>query len=132
MKKEVADQLLALGQTLEQPETEDRFVENVVFSKEERGKDGIPIFKSSAPGRKMIVVRTSVLPPKLGQSYRVRIIEDTNPGEAEKGKFIAEIATEPEKELELVTGAKEAAAAFAENDFKKSLELLVALRKKLA
>lgn len=57
-------------------------------------KDGKREYKSSEPGRKIIILSGSSPSPEPGQPYRVKIIEDTDPENPESGKFIAEIIPE--------------------------------------
>lgn len=50
-------------------------------------------YKSSEFGRKLIIVDTAIV-PEPDKTYRVKVVEDSNPDDPLSGKYIAEIVTE--------------------------------------
>ncbi len=72
------------------PETGEKLLDDVMFVLQIR-PDGEKEYKSSAPGRKIIFLSKNSLKPEPGHSYRVKILEDTNPADPASGKFIVEI-----------------------------------------
>lgn len=62
----------------------------IVFTELEK-KGGKKEYRSSAPGRKIIMLSDSSVPPSPGFPYRVRVVEDTNPEDPESGKLVVEI-----------------------------------------
>jgi MoxR-like ATPase len=66
----------------------------VVFEKLIK-KDGQTEYRSSASGRKIIILdKNPKFEPEEGKSYEVEIISDSNPNNPEKGKYIAQIVAE--------------------------------------
>ncbi|MBI2064584.1 MAG: hypothetical protein HYT62_00840 [Candidatus Yanofskybacteria bacterium] len=61
--------------------------ESVVF-RSYKNKKGVETFKSSSPDRKIIILSPFSEIPQEGKSYRVLIIEDTDPGNSMDGKMV--------------------------------------------
>src|SRR3989304_3680011 len=72
------------------PESGEIFVDDVVFTKEKSHKTGRVYYKNSEKGRKAIYVKEGET-PKEGVAYSVKVIEDTEPGNPQKGKYVVEL-----------------------------------------
>jgi MoxR-like ATPase len=80
-----------------------RFIDNVVFEKQQTPRKGSnPVFVSTAPGRKSIHLRPESAQPAPGVKYRVKIMRDSEPNDPLKGRYeavivpsVLELMTEP-------------------------------------
>ncbi len=67
------------------------FLEGVVFEEIANPKTGKKEYRSSSPGRKIVVLESAEFQPESGKPYRVRVVEDTKPEDPLSGKLIVEI-----------------------------------------
>ncbi len=72
---------------------EGRVFEDVVF-KSSTNKKGKTTYKSSDPSRKIIILSDSSDLPEEGQTYKVVIVEDTDPASQMEGKLMAKIISQ--------------------------------------
>ena len=122
----------------QKPESSPQFevgaiIENVVFNVEERGKGGMPIYKSSATGRKMIVLNDPPVSvaPELSRGCTVRVVRDTNPENPTKGKIVVEIPLELEQERAIITLSKEAKDLLEQDDLAGAHRALEEIRQQI-
>lgn len=85
---------------------------NVVFNRFPK-PDGTVIFKSSEPGRKVAELEPGTTEPASGTAYEVMIVQDTNPSDPNKGKFIVRILRE-DLDVPLVMKRKDTKPALPE------------------
>ena len=109
----------------------EHIIEGVVFG-EITKKDGSKEFRSSAPDRKIMILKTFSQIPEAGKSYRVRVIEDTKPEDPMEGKMIVEITLDPEQEKKVIDLAKQIKDLFAKNKLQEALELLKGIQTELS
>ena len=120
------------GQNQEKSNVEkELIIEGVVFG-EIIKKDGSKEFRSSAPDRKIMILKTPSVIPEAGRSYRIRVIEDTKPEEKMEGKMIVEITLDVEKEQSINNLAKQVKDLFAKNKLQEALELLKGIQTELS
>ena len=88
-------------------ESEPQILSDVVFSGAVK-KGGVVEYKSSDPSRKIIILSEASQEPRPDVPYKVRIIEDTDPKNPKKGKFVGEIFfdTKDDQAIELVESTK--------------------------
>jgi MoxR-like ATPase len=79
------------GQSPENQEEKNSLIIREVVFRDEKGKGGATIYKSSAEGRKSIELIKDSIMPEVGQSYSVEVVEDTNPDNPNKGKYYGKI-----------------------------------------
>lgn len=76
------------------------FLEGVVFEEIANPKTGKKEYRSSAPGRKIVVLESPEFQPESGKPYRVRVVEDTKPEDPLNGKLIVEIVPTDDSVIE--------------------------------
>lgn len=77
-------------------------LEDIVFEEVKDKKGKVVKYRSSVAGRKSIEINASEISsknPEPGKPYRVKILEDTDPQNPEKGKFIAELFHKPGEDV---------------------------------
>lgn len=79
--------------SIDKPKSQENqgFLEGIVFEEISNPKTGKKEYRSSTPGRKIVVLESSELQPESGKPYRVRVVEDTKPEDPLSGKLIVEI-----------------------------------------
>ncbi|MEK7589453.1 MAG: hypothetical protein AAB479_02405 [Patescibacteria group bacterium] len=104
-------------------EPQEKILEDIVFSEVSK-KDGTIEYRNSSPDRKIIILSQSSQVPEAGRAYRVRIVEDSKPGDSMQGKMIVEITLGQEQERQITELAKEAQELFAKDDIPGALAIL--------
>jgi len=98
--KEMGSTIADLAKSRETKETEKGIIKNVIFEKREirRGTEREIEYRSSDRGRKIIFLDKeslkSLMFPKAGNQYDVKVIQDTDPSDRMKGKYIVKIIGE--------------------------------------
>ena len=85
------------GKLRETKETEKGIIKNVAFEQRVTTKGVSPVFeyRSSDRGRKIIFLeKGSLMTPEAGNHYDVKIIQDTDPSDRMKGKYIVRLIGE--------------------------------------
>jgi MoxR-like ATPase len=72
-------------------EDEERILENIRFTIEQSKDRKTTFYVSSAPGRKRITLSPNSPKPIEGQSYRVIVVEDTDPEDPTLGQYVVRI-----------------------------------------
>src|SRR3989344_6801318 len=95
-KDQMSEEDLEVKEVLE-AEPYEPIMDGIVFTEVKKKKGGVE-YRSSDPTRKIIMLSESSEKPKPNKPYKVKIIEDTNPGDPNKGKLIGEIYYESKDE----------------------------------
>ncbi|OGZ68602.1 MAG: hypothetical protein A3C50_04180 [Candidatus Staskawiczbacteria bacterium RIFCSPHIGHO2_02_FULL_43_16] len=111
-KDQVSEEALEVEEVLE-AEPYEPIMDGIVFTEVKKKKGGVE-YRSSDPTRKIIMLSESSEKPKPNRPYKVKIIEDTDPGDPNKGKLIGEIYYESRDEkakqfIEEINALKQAA-----------------------
>ncbi|MBI2054224.1 MAG: hypothetical protein HYT36_02735 [Candidatus Staskawiczbacteria bacterium] len=95
-KDQTPEEALEVEEVLE-AEPHEPIIDGIVFTEVKKKKGGVE-YRSSDPKRKIIMLSESSEKPKPNKPYKVKIIEDTDPGDPNKGKLIGEIYYESRDE----------------------------------
>ena len=111
-KDQVSEEALEVEEVLE-AEPYEPIMDGIVFTEVKKKKGGVE-YRSSDTTRKIIMLSESSEKPKPNRPYKVKIIEDTDPGDPNKGKLIGEIYYESRDEkakqfIEEINALKQAA-----------------------
>lgn len=110
--------------------SEKGIIEDVIFKASNIKPDGSREFKSSAPDRKIIILKNPPVNFEAGKPHRVRVVEDTNPADPMEGKMIVEFMLGPEEEREITILAQKAQELFAQNDLEGAIAVLEEIQAK--
>jgi len=110
--------------------SEKAIIDGVIFKASNVKPDGSREFKSSAPDRKIIILKNPPVNFEASQPHRVRVVEDTNPTDPMEGKMIVEVMLGPEEEKEITVLAQRAQELFAQNDLEGAIAVLEEIQTK--